>query len=68
MAKARQVLAALQRDGWAEVRRTGSHRTLEKGGVRQRWAHHDNADLGGPMLARIARDYGYTLAELRRMI
>jgi hypothetical protein len=25
------------------------------------------ADLGGPAMARIARDYGYTLAELRKL-
>jgi hypothetical protein len=24
-------------------------------------------DLGGPAMARIARDYGYTLAELREL-
>ncbi len=24
-------------------------------------------DLGGPAMARIARDYGYTLAELRKL-
>jgi len=24
-------------------------------------------DLGGPAMARIVRDYGYTLAELRKL-
>jgi hypothetical protein len=24
-------------------------------------------DLGGPAMARVARDYGYTLAELRKL-
>jgi hypothetical protein len=28
---------------------------------------HDGVDLGGPAMARIARDYGYTLAELRKL-
>jgi hypothetical protein len=32
------------------------------------FAHHDNVDLGGPALARIARDYGLRLDELRRSI
>ena len=27
----------------------------------------DGVDLGGPAMARIARDYGYTLAELRKL-
>jgi hypothetical protein len=31
------------------------------------WAYHDGADLGGPAMARVARDYGYTLAELRKL-
>jgi hypothetical protein len=30
MAKAARVLAALKRDGWAETRRSGSHRVLVK--------------------------------------
>jgi hypothetical protein len=28
---------------------------------------NDGVDLGGPAMARIARDYGYTLAELRKL-
>ena len=31
------------------------------------WAYHDGVDLGGPAMARIARDCGYTLAELRKL-
>jgi hypothetical protein len=35
---------------------------------RQRiWAYHGGVDLGGPAMARIAKDYGYTLAELRKV-
>ncbi len=30
--------------------------------------HRDGVDLGGPAMARIARDYGYTLAELRKLL
>ena len=70
MAKAARVLAALKRDGWVETRRSGSHRVLVKGNEQRIWAYHDGVDLGGPAMARIARDYGYTLDELRnsRMI
>jgi predicted RNA binding protein YcfA (HicA-like mRNA interferase family) len=67
MAKAAQVLAALKRDGWIETRRSGSHRVLAKGDQQRIWAYHDGVDLGGPAMARIARDYGYTLAELRKL-
>jgi predicted RNA binding protein YcfA (HicA-like mRNA interferase family) len=66
--KASQVLAALKRDGWAEIRRSGSHRTLEKGGRRVMWAHHHGDDVGNPALARIARAFGYSLDELRRLL
>jgi predicted RNA binding protein YcfA (HicA-like mRNA interferase family) len=65
MAKATRVLAALKRDGWFETRRSGSRRVLARGDQQRIWAYHDGVDLGGPAMARIARDYGYTLAELR---
>ncbi|MDN5750074.1 MAG: type II toxin-antitoxin system HicA family toxin [Pseudonocardia sp.] len=65
MAKAARVLAALQRDGWVEVRRRGSHRVLVKGDRRVIFAFHDGADLGGPMMARVARQFGYSVDELR---
>jgi predicted RNA binding protein YcfA (HicA-like mRNA interferase family) len=67
MAKAARVLAALMRDWWIETRRSGSHRVLAKGDQQRIWAYHDGVDLGGPAMARIARDYGYTLAELRKL-
>jgi predicted RNA binding protein YcfA (HicA-like mRNA interferase family) len=67
MAKAARVLAALKRDGWIETRRSGSHRVLSKDDQQRVWAYHDGVDLGGPAMARIARDYGYTLAELRKL-
>jgi len=67
MAKAARVLAALKRDGWGQTRRSGSHRVLAKGNEQRIWAYHDGVDLGGPALARIARAYGYTLAELRNL-
>jgi len=64
MAKAAHVLAALKRDGWMGTRRSGSHRVLAKGDQQRVWAYHDGVDLGGPAMARIARDYGYTAAVL----
>jgi predicted RNA binding protein YcfA (HicA-like mRNA interferase family) len=67
MAKASRVLAALVRDGWVETRRRVSHRVLVKDDRQRVWAYHDGVDLGGPALARIAKDFGYTLDELRRL-
>ena len=66
MAKASRVLAALKRDGWAETRRSGSHRVLVKGNRQRVWAYHDGVDLGGPAMARIAKDFGHSLDELRK--
>jgi hypothetical protein len=40
---------------------------LVKGDQQRIWACHDGVDLGGPAMARIARDYCYTLAELRKL-
>lgn len=67
MARAARVLAALKRGGWVETRRSGSHRVLVKGDQQRVWAYHDGVDLGGPAMSRIAKDYGYTLAELRKL-
>ena len=64
-AKARRVLAALLRIGWAVKRQSSSHRTLQ----RQGWpdfvfAFHDGDEIGPRMLARIARHTGLTPADL----
>jgi len=67
MPKAARVLAALRRDGWIEVRRRGSHRWLAKGDRGVVWAWHDGSDLGGPAMAIIAKEFGYTVDELRRL-
>ena len=63
--KARRVLAALLRIGWAIKRQSGSHRTLS----RQGWpdyvfAFHDDAELGPRMLSRIAKHTGLTSDDL----
>jgi hypothetical protein len=38
-----------------------------KGDQQRIWTYHDGVDLGGPAMARIAHDYGCTLAELRKL-
>jgi len=65
MAKASRVLAALMRDGWVEARRRGSHRVLVNGDLQRVWAYHDGADLGGPALARVGKQFGYPVEQLR---
>ena len=64
--KARVILAAMLRVGWAHKRRRGgSHRVLAKPG----WpdfvfAFHDGDEIGPKMLARIARRTGLTPDDL----
>ncbi|WP_460035865.1 type II toxin-antitoxin system HicA family toxin [Methylothermus subterraneus] len=62
--KARQVLAALIRNGWYK-RQSGSHRVLAKAG----WpdfvfAFHDRDEIGLRMMARIARKTGLKPEDL----
>jgi len=64
-AKARRVLAALQRLGWSIKRESGSHRTLQRSG----WpdfvfAFHDGEELGPRMLARVAKHTGLRPEDL----
>jgi predicted RNA binding protein YcfA (HicA-like mRNA interferase family) len=67
MPRAAQVLAALKRDGWEETRRRGSHRALKKGSQIRTWAFHNGADLGKVQLAQVARIFGYTVEDLRKL-
>ena len=66
--KARQVLAALRRDGWVEVRRKGSHRRLKKGDKAATWSYHEGEGLGNPALAGVAKKFGYSLEDLRELL
>jgi predicted RNA binding protein YcfA (HicA-like mRNA interferase family) len=58
VAKARQVRAALERDGWRLIRQSVSHRLYRRGERTAVFTFHDREDLGGPMMARIAREFG----------
>ena len=54
--KARRVLAALLRLGWAIKRQSGSHRTLARAGWSEVvFAFHDDEEIGPRMLARLAK-------------
>ena len=57
--KAKRVLAALVRLGWAVKRTEGSHRILSKQGERDyTFSFHDGDELGRVPLSRIARETG----------
>jgi predicted RNA binding protein YcfA (HicA-like mRNA interferase family) len=64
-ARARRVLAALEKIGWTLKRQSGSHRVL----AREGWpnfvfAFHDGEEIGPKMLARIARRTGLIPEDL----
>jgi predicted RNA binding protein YcfA (HicA-like mRNA interferase family) len=64
-AKARRVLAALLRIGWAVKREASSHKTLSRPG----WpdvvfAFHDSEEIGPRMLARLAKQTGLRPEDL----
>ena len=68
-AKARRVLAALERIGWRIgwriKRQSGSHRTLARDG----WpdvvfAFHEDEEIGPRMLARVAKQTGLHPGDL----
>ena len=64
-AKARLVLAALLRIGWAQKRQSGSHRTLARAGWEDyTFAFHDSEEIGPVMLKRVAKKTGLTPEDL----
>jgi len=63
--KARRVLAALFRIGWAVKRQSGSHRTLARqGSLDVVFAFHDDDEIGPRMLARLAKHTGLRPEDL----
>lgn len=64
-AKAKRVLAALQRIGWQIKRQTGSHKTLSRPGWPDYvFAFHDADEIGPRMLARISKRTGLMPSDL----
>jgi predicted RNA binding protein YcfA (HicA-like mRNA interferase family) len=64
-ARAKRVLAALLRTGWAVKRQRGSHRVLARDGWADVvFAFHDDEELGPRMLARLAKHTGLTPSDL----
>jgi len=65
-AKARHILAALQRIGWAVKRQAGgSHRVLSRPGwPNYVFAFSDQEEIGPRMLSRIAKKTGLTVEDI----
>ncbi|CAN5288653.1 hypothetical protein BH20ACI2_BH20ACI2_26670 [soil metagenome] len=64
-AKAKRVLAALEKIGWRVKRQKGSHKVLERSGWPDYvFAFHANDEIGSKMIARIAKKTGLTAEDL----
>lgn len=64
-AKAKRVLAALEKIGWRIKRQKGSHKTLEREGFADYvFAFHDGEEIGSKMMARIAKKTGIKPEDL----
>ena len=63
--KAKQLLAALLRIGWALAWQTGSHRRLKRPGwANYTFAFHDNEEIGPRLLAQVAKKTGLQPEDL----
>ena len=62
----REVVSALEREGWAVLRQTGSHVIMGKGGQRIPVPVHGNRDLKTGTFGKIARLAGLTPRESKK--
>jgi predicted RNA binding protein YcfA (HicA-like mRNA interferase family) len=63
--KAKRLLAALLRIGWAVVWQNGSHRRLTRAGwPNYTFAFHDGDEIGSGLLAHIAKKTGLKPEDL----
>lgn len=64
-AKARRVLAVLEKIGWRIKRQKGSHKTLSRTGWEDYvFAFHDGDEIGSKMMPRIAKKIGLKPEDL----
>ena len=64
-AKAKRVLAALEKIGWRLKRQKGSHKVLERVGFSDYvFSFHDGDEIGSKMMPRIAKKTGLKPEDL----
>ena len=64
-AKARRVLAALEKIGWRVKRQKGSHKVLQRVGYADYvFSFHDGDEIGSKMMARIGKKTGLSAEDL----
>lgn len=64
-AKAKRVLAALEKIGWQIKRQKSSHKTLSREGWADYvFAFHDGEEIGSKMMSRVAKRTGLKPEDL----
>ncbi len=64
-AKAKRVLATLEKIGWQIKRQKGSHKTLSREGwIDYVFAFHDGEEIGSKLMSRIAKKTGLKPKDL----
>ena len=58
----------MQKAGWELVRMRGSHRSYRREGRQETFSYHDGDNLGGPAIGLVAKQFGLTVDELRRLL
>ena len=62
------MLAALEKGGWVETSCVGSHHKLKKGKETRIFSYHDTVELGNVQLKDVAKEFGFTIEQLRKLI
>jgi predicted RNA binding protein YcfA (HicA-like mRNA interferase family) len=68
VAKGRQVRKALAKAGWTKIRQSGSHVHMQKGTRVETFSYHDSVELGQTQLRFVAKKFGMSLDELKRLL
>ena len=68
MAKGRQVRKALEKAGWTRIRQSGSHVHMRHGPRIETFSYHDSVELGQTQLRFVAKKFGLSLEELKRLL
>lgn len=66
--KGRQVMKALEKAGWRRVRQTGSHVQMRRGSRLATFSYHASVELGQTQLRFVAKKFGLSLEDLKRLL
>ena len=59
---------ALEKAGWTRIRQSGSHVHMRRETRVETFSYHDSVELGQTQLRFVARKFGLSLEELKRLL